>query len=476
MSNTQRISPFRVWNNQDEDSQIDSEEESTKLLYSDDMNDIEELKNSNQGIFESLKNFKNMSRLLRITGAMAVIASMSAFLMQDWAGGSDLTRFYLMLVQTLLLAAGGFGLSFLMKENKGGRVFFGLSLISITANFTILGALIFSQVQWFGSVGEYPEFLTWTTTSISALSAASISALITMVPIAWFSYMVFSRQFAKQLLLLFVISNLLLLVPVRASLMVGVVVLAAVLFPLWSLRKKMFNETTLKTPEGMFAVATVFIPAFTMLVRSFWLYQVDELLLVMLGAVVFLMLRIFSTPLKDDSLVKHLLNWGSLATAGFIAYNAGGASQALIPDMYSLSVIGIVFVLLTLDVAKRAARFKEIFSIFAVFGLLTSHLLLLLIEGSAASAVLLLLAGLTVMAIGHTEKSRIMLMTGLVSSLIGFAHQMYNTLIHIDFTNWATLAVIGVLAIVIASLLERHGVVLKHKWDKWSHFKSTKEA
>ena len=481
MSNTQRISPFRVWNNRDEESDYDAElntslQNRTEHIHHEDETEAEMLEKNHQGILDSLKNFTNISRLLRVTGAMAVVASMSAFLMQDWSNGSDLTRFYLMLVQTLLLAAGGFGLSFVMKENKGGRVFFGLSLISVTANITILGALIFSQVQWFGSLGDYPQFLTWTTTNLASLGAAGICALVAMVPIAWFSYMVFSRPFAKQLLLLFVISNLLLLIPVRTSLMLGLVVLAAVMIPLWFLRKKMFNETALKTPEGMFAVATVFMPALIMLVRSFWLYQVDELLLVMLGAIVFLMLRIFSTPLKDDSIIRHLINWASLATAGFVGYNAGIASNALIPNEYMLTVTGVVFAALTLDIANRAARLRQVFTIFAVFGLLATNLLLLMFNGGAASAVILILAGLVVMAIGQAEKSRGILIAGLVSSLIGFSHQLYNTLIHIDFTNWATLAVIGVTAIVIASLLERHGVVLKHKWDKWSHFKTTKEA
>ncbi len=480
MSNSQRISPFRTWNNQDEFSQEGAklqaaQQEQAKHHYNS-KDDIEGIENNHPGIFNSLKNFTNISRLLRVLGALAVVASMSAFLMQDWSGGSDLTRFYLMLAQTLLLATGGFGLSFLMKENKGGRVFFGLSLISVTVNFTVLGALIFSQFQWFGSIGEYPEFLTWATTSITALCIAGVSAFIAMVPIAWFSYKVFSRPFVKQLLLLFAVGNLLLLLPVRDSLMVGVIVLAAVMIPLWSLRKKIFNETSLKTPEGMFAVATVFVPALIMLVRSFWLYQVDELLLVMLGAIVFLMLRIFSMPLKDNSVIKFLLNMSSLVTAGFIAYNAGLASQGLIPDAYMLSVTGTMFAALTLEVSNRAGKFNLIFSILAVLGLLSSHFLLLLVIGGVASAVLLLLAGLVVVVIGHAEKSRGILITGLVSSLVGFGYQMYNTFLHIDFTNWATLAVIGVTGIVIASLLERHGLVLKHKWDKWSHFKSIKEA
>ena len=137
MSNSQRISPFRIWNNQDEYPQ--NGEDLNSKLHKSAKHDrtsegIEELESNHPGIFESLKDFATMSKLLRISGAMAVVASMSALLMQDWSGGSDLTRFYLMLAQTILLAAGGFGLSFLMKENKGGRVFFGLSLISVTAD------------------------------------------------------------------------------------------------------------------------------------------------------------------------------------------------------------------------------------------------------------------------------------------------------------------------------------------------------
>ncbi|MEM7400961.1 MAG: hypothetical protein AAF304_03315 [Pseudomonadota bacterium] len=481
MSNSQGMNPTNVWGNSIENVQ-DNENLNTSLHMRNedaDKSDViekSELENHHQGIFESLKNFTNMSRLLRISGALAVIASMSAFLMQDWSGGSDLTRYYLMLTQTLLLAAGGFGLSFLMKENKGGRVFFGLSLISITVNFTILGALIFSQVQWFGSIGQYPEFLTWTTTSIASLSTAIVSALIAMVPIALFSYMVFSRQHAKRLLMLFVISNLLLLVPVRDSLIVGVIVLASVLVPLWFLRKNMFKETSLKTPEGMFAVATVFLPGLVMLVRSFWLYEVDAILLVMLGSILFLMLRIFSAPLDENTNLKQILNWAGMGTAGFVAHQAGMASHALIPDVYGLSVTGVVFTALVLDLAKRAGNHTQLFVTIAVSGLLVCQYFLLLIKGGAVGAVMLLLAGLIVIAISQAYKSRGMFITGTVTALIGFTHQLFNTLINIDFTNWATLAVIGVSAIIIASLIERHGVVLKHKWDKWSHFKTTKEA
>ena len=471
------MNPSDAWGKQDDDLDLHS----TLHKRKDHLDEAEEKEHSDvgkshQGIFESLKNFTNMSRLLRITGAMAVIASMSAFLMQDWSGGSDLSRYYLMLTQTLLLASGGFGLSFLMKENKGGRVFFGLSLISITANFAILGALIFSQVQWFGSIGQYPEFLTWKTTSITSLSVATISALIAMVPIALFSYMVFSRKHSKQLLMLFVFSILLLLVPVRDSLIMGAVVLAAVAIPLWFLRKRMFSDTSLKTPEGMFAIATIFMPSLVMLVRSFWLYQVDAILLVMLGSILFLMLRIFSTPLEDSAVLKNILNWFALGTAGFVAYQSGIASHALLPSVYGVSVMGAVFTALALDITNRAGRFKPLFSIIAVSGLLICQYFLLLVKGGAVSAVMLLLSGLIVMAIAHTHKSRGMLIAGIVTALIGFTHQLLNTLVNIDFTNWATLAAIGVTAIIIASLIERHGVVLKHKWDKWSHFKSIKEA
>lgn len=80
-------------------------------------------------IANAIKGFASFSELLRMVGAGIVVASMSSFMLQDWGSGNDIQRYFLLLMQSALLAAGGFAMSYVLRENKGARIFFGLSLI-----------------------------------------------------------------------------------------------------------------------------------------------------------------------------------------------------------------------------------------------------------------------------------------------------------------------------------------------------------
>ena len=77
--------------------------------------------------------------------------------MQGWSEGNDIRRYLLLLAQTGLLGAAGFALSHLVRETNGARIFFGLALVSIPANFTILGALLYSVFQWDGGLTTDPS-------------------------------------------------------------------------------------------------------------------------------------------------------------------------------------------------------------------------------------------------------------------------------------------------------------------------------
>ncbi|MBT8441752.1 MAG: hypothetical protein KJO76_05135, partial [Gammaproteobacteria bacterium] len=112
-------------------------------------------------IMASVKNFATVSEALRILGAAVLLSSMSMFLLQGWNEGNDINRYLMLLAQTGLLAGAGFAMSHGLGEAKGARVFFGLALISIPANFTILGALLYSVIQWDGGLTTYPSFATW---------------------------------------------------------------------------------------------------------------------------------------------------------------------------------------------------------------------------------------------------------------------------------------------------------------------------
>ena len=189
------------------------------------------------GIMQSLRNVASVSEVLRILGAAVIIASMSLFLLQGWSEGNDITRYLKLLAQTGLLGLGGLALSHGLKEAKGARIFFGLALISIPANFTILGALLYSVIQIDGGLTTYPSFATWQIGDVANIGLTMAGALAVLLPVTLFCFAIMARHSAKALTLHFIALNLLLLIPVRLSVAAGAIALAGTFYAVWALRR-----------------------------------------------------------------------------------------------------------------------------------------------------------------------------------------------------------------------------------------------
>jgi len=185
-----------------------------------------------ESILRSVRNFATLSEALRILGATVLLASMSVFLLQGWNEGNDISRYLLLLAQTGLLAAAGFAMSHGLKEAKGARMFFGLALVSIPANFTILGALLYSVFQWDGMLTSYPSYAKWTMDSLAGTGVTFAGAMLVLLPVTFFCFAVMARHSAKQLSLHFLLLNALLLLPIRSSFAAGSIALIGVLYAL----------------------------------------------------------------------------------------------------------------------------------------------------------------------------------------------------------------------------------------------------
>ena len=245
-------------------------------------------RNGMERIMKSLQNFATVSEALRILGAAVLLASMSIFLLQGWNEGNDIHRYLLLLSQTGLLAASGFALSHGLKETKGARLFFGLALVSIPANFTILSALIYSVFQWDGGLITYPGYATWSIGDVAGIGITLGGAMLVLIPVTMFCFAIMARRSAITLSLHFLAINCLLLLPIRSSTAIGVVALLATTYALLVVSKLARVDGALKTPEGKFALMTLFIPGAIILFRSMYFYQVDSLLIAMLSVAVFL--------------------------------------------------------------------------------------------------------------------------------------------------------------------------------------------
>ncbi|MBK6895658.1 MAG: hypothetical protein IPH06_03580 [Alphaproteobacteria bacterium] len=416
-------------------------------------------------ILDLIRNFANFASLLRVCGALIMLIAMSTYLMQGWSHGNDISRYYMLLSQTFLLAVGGLGLSFLLKENKGARVFFGLGLISISVNMTTLGALIFSTTQWGGGLGQYPSFAKWVAPEFDALMVTLLATLAISVPVAWVSHKVLARRSVQTLCGLFLFTNLLLLLPVRESVYVGVTTMIAVTLPLTLLFKRMSQDSTLRTPEGLFAMATVFVPAGILLCRSLWLYPVDEIQQITLAGTAYIALYFCAQQTEEASFARRVINLLSFGAVLGVALPAAMLADRYLSGALAINVFGIIFAGFMLHISARCQNPTRLIRL-ALIVLAVCHIRPVLSTEDMSNAVLCIVSGLTIIAVSRRHGFRDLMVMGGVTVLVGVGRQILELVQLIDLSNWVTLSVLGGAIIIIASLFERHGAFIKMKWDR----------
>ncbi|MGH1377958.1 MAG: hypothetical protein ACRBB3_03965 [Alphaproteobacteria bacterium] len=412
-----------------------------------------------------IRNVTSLASLLRVCGALIMLTAMSSYLMQGWSDGNDISRYYMLLSQTFLLAVCGFGLSYALKENKGARIFFGLGLVSITVNMTTLGALIFSTTQWGGELVQYPSYAKWDAPELGAIMMALLGTVAISAPVTWIAHKVLARSSARTLSALFLFTNLLLLVPVRESLFVGIAALVAVIIPLSLFCKRMSQDNTLRTPEGMFAMATIFVPAGIIICRSIWLYPVDEILQIILSGTAFIALRFCCQQTEEESFARGATHWLSLGAALGVAIPVAILAERYFSGALALNVFGFVFAGLLFDISRRCNNPVAPIRLAAIT-LMMSHILPVMFTDDIYNVILCIISGLVVITISRQHGLRYLMMMGMMTLLSGVGRQVMELAELVDFSNWITLSLSGGAIIITASLIERHGAVIKMKWDR----------
>ncbi|MDJ0700484.1 MAG: hypothetical protein QNJ07_11565 [Woeseiaceae bacterium] len=422
-----------------------------------------------EGVMESIRNFATLSEALRILGATVLLASMSLFLLQGWNDGNDISRYLLLLAQTGLLAAGGFALSHGLKETRGARIFFGLALVSVPANFTILGALLYSVFQWDGGLTTYPGYAEWRIEDVANIGITLGGAMLVLVPVTLFCFAIMARHSAKTLSLHFIALNALLLLPIRSSMAAGTIALIGTVYALYVIGRQVGRDRALNTGEGKFALTTLFIPIGIILFRSMYFYQVDSLMVAMLSLAVFMAMRQASLFPGRAPRMAQALEALSLLIALVVATSITNAfapsiAYALLAPLFSVS-----YAMLAMDVLRRTdSRFLKgtAASTTSLFVSL-SFILSVSLEPSGWTALLALLAGATLMLAGMAFRSRTATVAGSFTVLAGGVFGFEEIVKLVVASSWIDLAIFGACAIALGSVLDRHGVPLKLRLTKW---------
>ncbi len=421
-------------------------------------------------ILQTVRNFATVSEALRILGATVIVASMSVFLLQGWNDGNDIRRYLLLLAQTGLLAAAGFAMSHIVRETRGARSFFGLALVSIPANFTILGALLYSVFQWDGGLTTtYPGYADWRIEDLASVGITISAAMLVLVPVTMFCFAIMARHSAKTLSLHFLVLNALLLLPIRSSIAAGTIALLGVVYALPVISKLTRGDLAMKTGEGKFALATLLIPPGIILFRSMYFYQVDSLMVAMVAMALFLAARQASEFPDRNARMAVALEGLSWPLAMVIAFALTDAFEPAIRSDFVAPVFVAAYGALALDLVRRTRNQALAQAIVTSISLAValSFTLSAMFASSALGALFSAGAGVSLLLWGAAHRKVFTIIAGLVTLGAAVLFGFDAVLRLIVTSSWIELAVFGAAAIALGSVLDRHGVAVKLRITRW---------
>ena len=411
---------------------------------------------------------KKLPSLLRILGTTALLVAMYSFLVKGWHSGGDVFRYLLMLGHTGAMTAIGLTSGHWLKEGKGARLLLTLALVSVSANFTILGAFILSQTSAVPIV-SYPGYVDWSVGSLSAALTITGGALIVLLPVVFLGFRVLSRSMSSRLAVLFLISNAALLIPLRDPHLVGYMVVGLSLFVLVFSGKAARQNVSAKTHEGMMALVLQYLPIAVLLCRNLWLYAPNLFLLTVLALTIFFAMRQVSLRLEGFPGIRSLTEGLSVLPA--LGFGAGLGATMIENGFFAseliLPVAALATACLIYEISVRAQEGITLYRVLSVavlcFGLLANMPLL----GGVLSAMMSSVIGIAVTVYGYMKQQRIVFGGGMVTMSVGLIYQLYYATQIFHLGSWASLAVLGMAAIVVGSTIECHGSRIKLMLTAW---------
>jgi hypothetical protein len=411
---------------------------------------------------------KKLPALLRILGAAAVLIAMYSFLAKGWQSGNDVFRYLLMLGHTAALAAIGLASGHWLKESKGARLLLTLALVSVPANFAILGAFIYSQTPGV-NVGLYPHYVAWTVNSLQTALITTGAAALALIPATLIGFAVLARSISRKLSMLFLFSNVALLLPLRDPQLIALLTLALTVCAVVLSRRAAHKHSAAKTREGITALSLQLLPLAVLIGRSLWLYSVDLFLITVACFAAFFILRQISLYLAPGSRLRNISDMLSLAPAVAAAPVLGAALRdaGFIPAALMFPLATMLSATLVYDISRRSHKSAGLYRHIAVAGLTAGMIFNLLWFNGFLAAIACVLVGLSLLVSGYRLQQSGVFIGGLASLLAGIVELFHELVRHFDLGSWVGLAVLGTLSIVIASSLESQCGMLKPRLESW---------
>lgn len=425
-----------------------------------------------RSLLDRLEGIVSLSQLLRFIGAIGILASMSLFMLKGWSDGNDITRYLKLLAQTGMITIAGLILSFVVKEVKGARVFFGLGLASVVANFTILGALTYSMFPLDSQLMDYPSLVHWQATKLEVFIPTFLGALSLLSLVAFFGFSVFARKFSKPMTFGFLALCALLLVPLRAPLAAAILAAIALAIAGFMISRFRKHGSFLATFEIKVAFSLLLLPGTIIAVRALSFYDLDNISLMAFSALGFGIIKTLSNSLKPTQIWARILNGAQFILGLVIAYLLSDTLPAML-NLYNYGLEGII-----MTIAVIAFAFEQIISsedkVWKQW--LSTAVTLVIVPVSLSSSLgnqffldvnvfqSLIITGLVlalnIVSCNSTGANTLSRTLAIIGFALAIVIALFNIVELIQLSNWVIVGVIGGVFIVGASLYERYGLRL----------------
>ena len=404
--------------------------------------------------------------LLKFVGAGIVVAAMALFLFEGITVTNDSQRFFTILGFGGALTALGLAVNKWLQDRVASRLFIGLSLASIPVIATVLGGLVFSLTDAAKAL-SLPTIATWQIANAAHLYWAIPIGLAVVAMIAVLGLMVMARSEWRWMSPALIVSNALLVIPIRDSVFITVLVATAIVALIVWIRKKTIKPIAFKTAEGRWALGVLFFAPAIMLARTLLLYNTDLFMGACASTVAYGAARYWFQRCRlgcKENVVAYLF---TLVTGITAVITVALYLVPMIPNDFYFGhgrdgAIAAVSTFSMLPLAYDAARkhpswfLSRFMHTFILLGVATSLLIQTLILGLSPVLTAITVGILLGFSVLHSLRrwyvEAVIALIIALSLIIRHGDWLWGTLLN---TGWWGLAALGISVLVGGALLER---------------------
>ncbi len=400
----------------------------------------------------------SIPQLLRWMGGAVLVAAAFVFMIQSWETGDDVGRYYHFLGFTGSLAAVGFFCGLRIGDEKSARTFLGLTAGMVPVHFTVLGAILYSQLPWLSGFTDYPGYAHFSAPDQAVALGTAAIGLLVLAPVCWMAFLTFARPAARGLTAAFLLANATLLVPTRHPDVIGGIALLLVIGMLVFDRRWLASLPALRTLEGRFVRLLMTVPFIVLVARTFNLYDPSMLFFAALFASLAVLLYAVVPNAGPTQAMGRLAQHMSLmpTAAAWWCAMLGVHPVLDFPEAWVLPIACLpmagFFGLMSLRVEGGGASVRRLAALVATGGMLVQ---LLLFPGFGSS-LLCLATAIATATYGFGASQRGVLLTGLAALAFGLVYHVRYAFEIYAWSPWGALAVLGIATVLAASVLERH--------------------